>query len=155
MFLKMELSAQLHMERKKKDDKPHLINMYFFSQSQSVCLLLWEAAESYTSWRCLAGLCEWQFNREETPSIFFLHLAASIAGVSNNPQDEEEDVQDVKVEMEDCKDVIIWTQWQLLVAQEHLSVDSQPLERKRVNSSGSSWEKCEYHFVSCCFTETH
>lgn len=47
---------------------------------------------------------------EKKHHLFFLHLAASIAGVSNNPQDEEEDVQDVKVEMEDCKDVIIWTQ---------------------------------------------
>lgn len=78
---------------------------------------------------------------------FLCACAASRAEFSNNPQDEKEDVYDVEVEVEDCKDVILWTQWQLLVAQEHLSVESQPLEGKKLNSRSSSQEKCFLFFL--------
>lgn len=57
-------------------------------------------------------------------------LAASIAGASHNSQDVEENVDDVGVEVEGSKDVLLWAQRELLVAQEKLSVNSQKLQRK-------------------------
>lgn len=57
-----------------------------------------------------------------------LQAAASFTGASHNSQDVEEDVDDVSVKVEGCKNVLLWTQGQLLVAQEKLSVDSQKLQ---------------------------
>lgn len=53
--------------------------------------------------------------------------AASVAGASHNSQDVEENVDDVSVEVEGGKDVLLRAQRKLLVAQEELSVDGQKL----------------------------
>lgn len=66
------------------------------------------------------------------PLSFFFFLAASIAGASHNSQDVEENVDDVGVEVEGSKDVLLWAQRQLLVAQEKLSVNGQKLQRRGV-----------------------
>ena len=63
--------------------------------------------------------------------FFFFKGAASFTGASHDSQDVEEDVDDVSVEVEGSKDVLLWTQGQLLVAQEKLSVNSQKLQRGR------------------------
>lgn len=58
---------------------------------------------------------------------YSLQGAASFTGASHNSQDVEENVDDVRVEVEGSKNVLLWTQSQLLVAQEKLSVHSQKL----------------------------
>lgn len=68
------------------------------------------------------------------PLFFF--LAASIAGASHNSQDVEENVDDVGVEVEGGKDVLLWAQRELLVAQEKLSVDGQKLQRGKPHKDG-------------------
>ncbi|TNN61429.1 hypothetical protein EYF80_028308 [Liparis tanakae] len=57
--------------------------------------------------------------------------AALFTGASHKSQDVEENVDDVSVEVEGSKNVLLWTQRQLLVAQEKLSVHSQKLQRKQ------------------------
>lgn len=56
--------------------------------------------------------------------------AASLAGASHDRQDVEENVDDVSVEVECGKNVFLWTQGQLLVSQEKLSINSQKLHRQ-------------------------
>lgn len=58
-----------------------------------------------------------------------LQVVALFTGTSHNSQDVEEDVDDVSVKVEGSKYVLLWTQGQLLVAQEKLSVDSQKLQK--------------------------
>lgn len=65
-----------------------------------------------------------------------LQVAASFAGASHNSQDVEEDVDDVSVKVEGSKNVLLWTQGQLLVAQEKLSVNRQKLQK--TNKDGIS-----------------
>lgn len=50
--------------------------------------------------------------------VFFLKLIyfCSVPGVSHEGQEIEEDVDDVSVEVQRSKDVLLWAQCQLLVA---------------------------------------
>lgn len=59
-----------------------------------------------------------------SPSCY-LEGGASFTGASHDSQDVEEYVDDVSVEVESSKNVLLWTQGQLLVAQEKLSVHGQ------------------------------
>lgn len=82
-----------------------------------------------------------------SPSPFcFLCGAALFAGASHNGQDVEENVDDVSVEVEGSKNILLWTQSQLLVAQEELSVHSQKLQRR--NKDGISYFKRHPHLTS-------
>lgn len=58
--------------------------------------------------------------------------AASLAGASHDCQDVEENVDDVSVEVKCSKNVFLWTQGQLLVSQEKLSINSQKLHRQKM-----------------------
>lgn len=58
--------------------------------------------------------------------------AASLARASHNRQNVEEYIDDVSVEVEGSENVFLWTQGQLLVAQEKLSVNSQKLHREKM-----------------------
>lgn len=53
---------------------------------------------------------------------YFVEDAALFTGPSHNSQDVEENIDDVGVEVEGGKNVLLWTQGQLLVAQEKLCV---------------------------------
>lgn len=70
--------------------------------------------------------------------------AALFAGASHNSQDVEENVDDVSVEVEGGKNVLLWTQGQLLVAQEKLSVHSQKLQRRKKKASISYFKRFLY-----------
>lgn len=57
--------------------------------------------------------------------------AALFAGTSHDGQDVQENVDDVSVEVEGGKNVLLWTQGQLLIAQKKLSVHGQKLQRRK------------------------
>lgn len=73
---------------------------------------------------------------EEATSIPPPFSAALVAGASHDRQDVEENVDDVSVEVEGSKDVLLRAQRKLLVAQEELSVNCQKLQR-----IGENWTK--------------
>lgn len=65
----------------------------------------------------------------------------SLAGTAYDSQDVEENVDDVGVEVESGKDVLLWTQSQLLVAQEELGVHGQELQPHRTWSQELLWQE--------------
>lgn len=75
------------------------------------------------------------FHNKERQSPFpscCLQGAASFAGAPHDSQDVQENVDDVSVEVKGSKNVLLWTQGQLLVAQEKLSVNSQKLQTTKM-----------------------
>lgn len=60
----------------------------------------------------------------------------SLAGTAYDSQDVEENVDDVGVEVESGKDVLLWTQSQLLVAQEELGVHGQETGEEQGSQGG-------------------
>lgn len=65
-----------------------------------------------------------------SPSCSLLR-SGSFTGAAHDSQDVKENVDDVGVEVEGSKNVLLWTQGQLLVAQKKLSVHSQKLQRRK------------------------
>lgn len=59
-----------------------------------------------------------------------LKAAPLFSGASHNRQDVDENLDDVSVEVEGCKNVFFRTQGQVLVSQEKLGVNSQKLQVK-------------------------
>lgn len=60
-----------------------------------------------------------------------LEVVPLFPGASHNRQDVDENLDDVSVQVEGSKNVFLWTQGQVLVAQEKLGVNSQKLQMKK------------------------
>lgn len=61
--------------------------------------------------------------------------APSLTAATHDGQDVQEDVDDVSVEAKGSEDVLLWTQSQLLVAQEELGIHSQELQAQKQGQS--------------------
>lgn len=106
------------------------IRLHSLCKEKNVCVLQ-EPDSDGKRWGQAKGRGKRTGKWAERTSIFPVS-AASVAGTSHNSQDVEENVDDVGVEVEGGKDVLLRAQRQLLVAQEELSVNSQKLQRKKI-----------------------